>query len=254
MKSKVIRILKVLFFAYIAICGALYFLQDFLIYHPQERAVSSEKSTLHLQSSGENIVITTSIKPSEKAIIYFGGNAEDVSINLSEFEQVFPNYSLYFMHYRGYGGSSGKPSEENIHKDAIALYELVNKNHPEISIIGRSLGSGVATRLASKKTISKLVLVTPFNSIEEIAQQKYPFVPISLLLHEKYKSWQYAKNVKAPTTILMAEKDNVIPNISTEKLYTNFPPGVANIVLIKDVGHNSISESEKYYPILKQAI
>jgi len=253
-KRKIFVVLKASAFVYVGLCAALYFLQDSFIYYPQERAVLSEKSTMHLRTEDADIVVTTSIRPGKKAIIYFGGNAEDVSLNLSDFERVFPDYSLYFMHYRGYGGSTGNPSEEKIYGDVVALYELVKQRHEEVSLVGRSLGTGLAVRLASERPISRLVLVTPYNSIEELAKERYPFFPVSLLLHETYRSWLYAKNVKVPTTILMAERDEVVPNDNTIKLYSNFQPGIATIVLIHGVGHNSISANERYYWELKQAM
>ncbi len=254
MKKIAYTALRVMVSVYIGLCAVLYFLQDSLLYYPQGRAVSSDASTLHLKSQDADIVITTSVRSGDKAMIYFGGNGEDVSLSLGDFEQAFPDHSLYLMHYRSYGGSTGKPSEENIHADAVALYELVKQSHADISLIGRSLGTGVAAHLASERPVSKLVLVTPYNSIEEIAVESYPLFPVSLLLRDKYRSWQYAKDIKAPTTILMAELDRVIPKSSTLKLYNSFKRDSAKMVVIKGVGHNSISASERYYPVLRQAL
>lgn len=254
MKRLAYSLLRIIIASYIGLCVVLYLFQDALIYHPQPRAVSEPGSTLKLKTEDTDIIVTTEIKPGNKAIIYFGGNAEDVSRNLESFKQTFPNHSLYLMHYRGYGGSSGEPSEERNYQDAVKLYDLIKKDRSEISLIGRSLGSGIATHLASIRPVSKLALVTPYYSIEEIAQQQYPFVPVSLLLKDKYQSWQYAKQIKAPTTIIMAEGDRIIPNSSSEKLYSQFQPGIAKLVSIKGAGHNRISAKRSYYSALAQAV
>jgi hypothetical protein len=254
MKKQLLEIFFYSILVYAVACLALYLLQNHLIFHPQERAVKDPQNTMHLQTPDADIVVTRLIRPGTKAIIYFGGNAEDVSRSLQEFKEQFPEYSLYLMHYRGYGGSTGSPSEEMIYQDSLKLYEEVKKEHKEISVIGRSLGTGFAVHLASERPIQKLVLVTPYDSMETMATYNYPYIPVKLLLHEKFNSYLYAKKVSVPTTILMAENDEVIPASSTKNLYANFKPGIAGLVLIKDAGHNSISSSENYYPIVRQAI
>jgi pimeloyl-ACP methyl ester carboxylesterase len=112
-----------------------------------------------------------------KALIYFGGNAEDVSRSLPGLSQAFPDYALYLLHYRSYGGSSGTPSEEAIQRDATALFDRAHAEHPQTVVIGRSLGSGVAVRLASQRPASRLILITPYDSFQEIAASHYPALP-----------------------------------------------------------------------------
>jgi esterase/lipase len=254
MKKLLLEISAYSVIIYAVICLALYFLQNYLIYYPQDRAIKDPQYTMHIQAEGADIVVTRLIRPGTKAVIYFGGNAEDVSLNFQEFQKQFPEYSLYLMHYRGYGGSTGSPSEEMIYQDALLLYEEVKNTHKEISVMGRSLGTGFAVHLASEKPIQKLVLVAPYDSMETIAGNNYPFIPVKLLLHEKFNSYQYAKKVTAPTTIIMAENDGVIPASSTKNLYANFRSGIAGLVVINGAEHNNISSNENYYSIVRQAI
>ena len=83
------------------------------------------------------------------------------------------------MHYRGYGGSSGKPTEHDLRQDALAVYNYVSTRHSEILLVGRSLGSSIAIGVAAQVNPTGLVLITPFDSIQNIAKQVVPFLPNS---------------------------------------------------------------------------
>ena len=184
----------------------------------------------------------------------FGGNAEDVSRNLPEFAEAFPEYAVYLLNYRGFGGSSGSPSEAAIAEDALALFDQVYASHPQVSLIGRSLGSGVAVRLASQRPVQQLILVTPYNSLEEIAAQQYPWVPVKWLLKDRFESGKYAAHIRVPTLLLAASDDEVIPRASTERLLENFPQGVAVLRVVPDSGHNSISDRAQYLQWMKDVL
>ncbi|MCL6417703.1 lysophospholipase [Aestuariirhabdus sp. Z084] len=252
MKKASLRLLLTGTLGYVVLCTALYLLQDNLLYFPRDRAITDDRYTLLIPTDAGNTLITSDIKSTGKAILYFGGNAEDVSVNLSAFQRTFPDYSLYLMHYRGYGGSDGSPAEEPIYRDASALYDLVSNNNREIVLIGRSLGSGVATRLAAHKQPSQLILITPYSSIEDVASERYWIFPVPWLIKDKYLSWRYAQSVTATTSILVADNDTVIPNSSTLKLYDHFPQGLATLHAFENAGHNSISADPKYYRLLDE--
>jgi uncharacterized protein len=183
--------------------------------------------------------------------IYFGGNAEDVSRSLPTLDQTFPDRSIYAMNYRGYGGSTGKPSEAALITDALALFDHVHMDHRNIIVVGRSLGSGVAVHLASERPVERLVLVTPYDSILNIAASQFPYFPVRWLLQDKFESWRYAPKVTAPTRLIAAEYDEVIPLASTRALVECFPASLAALTVIPAVGHNTISESPKYVALLK---
>jgi pimeloyl-ACP methyl ester carboxylesterase len=125
--------------------------------------------------------------------------------------------------------------------DALALFEHVRAKHPQVTLVGRSLGSGIATRLASMKAVERLVLVTPYDSMAGAASHHFPWLPVRLLLRDRYDSASYAPQVNAPTTILAAARDEVIPLSSSEALYRRFRPGVATYHVVPGVGHNDIS-------------
>jgi uncharacterized protein len=187
-----------------------------------------------------------------EALIYFGGNAEDVSLNLPDFSQAFPNHAIYLLHYPGYGGSAGCPSEKSIMAAAFALFDTVHAMHPDVVVIGRSLGTGVAVQVAAARPIVRLVLVTPFDSLTDVAAAHFPFIPVRWLLSDKYDSWKYAPQVTAPTRIIVAGKDEIIPRATTERLGTRFKAGNVSRIVIPNVGHNAISDDPEYLSLLSQ--
>jgi pimeloyl-ACP methyl ester carboxylesterase len=239
---------------YLAVCAAMFAFQRSLLYYPQPRLVTAAAATMVLRIQGSQLIVTVRPHGGPKALIYFGGNAEDVSASLESFSKAFPEYALYLLHYRGYGGSEGSPSEPANHSDALALFQNVHAQHPDVAVIGRSLGSGVAVRLASEVPVSRLLLVTPYSSIKEIAAAQYPYVPVKWLLLDRYESWKYAPRIRVPTTIIAAENDEVIPRSSTEKLLAGFPAGIASMQVIADVGHNDIDTASAYLRTCQAAL
>lgn len=238
-------------FVYLALCVALFAFQRSMIYFPQPRSSDRGVATMALLVDGAELVITTRMRSGPDALVYFGGNAEDASYNLPALSAAFPQHAVYLMNYRGYGGSSGKPSEAALFADALALFDRIRSAHQQISVVGRSLGSGVAVYLASQRPVARLVLVTPYDSIQEIAASQFPFFPVRWLLRDKFESWKYAARIDVPTLLVAAENDEVIPRSSTEALLARFGAGVAALKVIAGTGHNTISESPEYIPLLQ---
>ena len=236
---------------YGAICLALFAFQRSLIYYPQPRSNQAGITLVTLPVGADSVLVSTRPNAGPDALIYFGGNAEDVSRDMPDFAATFPNDAIYLLHYPGYGGSSGKPTEQSISAAALSLYDHVHAEHQNIVVVGRSLGTGVAVRLASLRPVERLVLVTPYDSLIDPAAQQYPYVPVRLLALDRFDSWKYAPKVTAPTRIIVAEDDEVIPRSSTERLRTRFSKGIASEVVVPDVGHNSISGSPNYWSLLK---
>ncbi len=251
------RIVVILFLTvaalYLGFCLLLFVTQRSLIYLPQPSALGSPATTFRL--AGVEVEVLVSVRPREgaKALLYFGGNAEDVSRSLPSFSEDFPEHAIYLLHYRGFGGSGGAPSEEAIQRDALALFDVVYAEHPEVLVVGRSVGSGVAVRLASQRPVSRLVLVTPLYSLEELAARAYPFIPVRWLLRDKFESWRYAPLVAAPTVLVVAENDEIVPRAGAERLHASFGKGVARLRIIPGARHNTISESPRYLEALKGA-
>lgn len=244
------RMLLLIIVIYLAVGVLLYIKQRSFIYFPTQ-AVAHKFDELAFDNAG---VSTSSIllnKGQNRAIIYFGGNAENVAFTAPEFEQEFGAYSVYLVNYRGYGRSEGSPSETELFSDALALYDQLMLTHERVFVIGRSLGSGVASYVASQRSVQKLVLVTPFDSIQSIAQKQFPIYPMSILLKDKFNSVARAGNINSDILILAAENDNIVRRYHTDKLVASLVNSAPEVVFIEDTGHNDISQYSKYYQSMR---
>ena len=238
---------------YAAACLALFLLQRSLIYFPPSVAAYPAPSTWTLDVPGAVVKVSERPLAGERALLYFGGNAEDVTASLPLLDAAFPQHALYLLHYRGYAGSSGKPTEAALVADALALFDRMAHRHKEVVVIGRSLGSGVAVQVASRRPVARLVLVTPFDSLQSLAAGQFPWFPVRWLLTDTYASVQYAPRVAAPTLIVAAAHDDIVPLHSTRRLAAGFAPGLATLRIIDGAGHNSISDSPDYLAALAWA-
>ncbi len=133
-------LLSLLLVVYLGLCLALFAWQRSLIYFPQPRSIQAPQNTFNFQVPGADLVVTIRPTTGSKALLYFGGNAEDVALNLPSLSQAFPGYAIYLLHYRSYGGSTSSPTEADIHTDALALFDRVQKQHPNVLVMGRGLG------------------------------------------------------------------------------------------------------------------
>lgn len=223
-------ILKKLFFTsiqliligYIVVIAYFYFMQDNYIYYPQKITKAYADTIIKSDKNIEEVIIETADKSKlhglfsknyTKAplVIYFGGNAEEVSYLVKD--QKFKGYSILTMNYRGFGLSEGKPSEKNFFSDALKIYDYaikrpdIDKNN--IVIMGISLGTGVAIYVVSKRNCKAVILTSPYDSINSVAQEQMPFLPIELISKNKFNSRALAPQIKYP---LLAKNDTTIPN------------------------------------------
>ena len=249
MRKALLGLTSLLLATYLALCTGLYLMQQSMMYYPQPAA--SDTPWIGLPGSDAQVRVAVHEDSGAEAVVYFGGNAEDVSRTLPELRQAFPGRALYLLHYRGYGGSAGEPGEVALARDALALFDLAQARHAQVDLIGRSLGSGLAVRVASQRPVRRLVLVTPYDSLQEIAADLYPWMPVRWLLRDKYESWRYAPRVRAPTVLIEAEHDQVIPRASTRQLLGRFAPGVAQLVVVPGADHNSVSDDPRYPGLLR---
>lgn len=226
-------------------CYLLWKNQRSYIYFPV-RGRQADVPALVLPRGDLKLMVSTRELPGPEAVLYLGGNAEDVSRAVPQLAGEFPQAAIYALHYRGYGGSGGSPTEAALLGDTLALFDRIHRDHVQVRVIGRSLGSGLAVHLASVRDVQKLVLVTPYDSIAGIAARQFPYFPTDWLLKDRYDSWKYAAQVKVPTLLILAEHDQVIPRESSLRLLDAFAPGVAQAVMIRGVGHNDISQSADY--------
>lgn len=222
---------------YGAICLALFVAQRSFLYHP--RPAADPSSRLELQVAGTRVLVAHRPHPGPRALLYFGGNAEDVSLTRAQLAALLPDTALFLMHYRGYGGSGGQPSEPALRADAHALYAHVAERYSAITVVGRSLGTGPAVHLAATQPVERLVLLVPFDSVLAVAQGALPWLPVPLLLRDRWDAAAQAQQVRAPTTIVAAARDVVVPLRHAEALQRAFATGVAELVVVPDLQHNT---------------
>ncbi|HUG03391.1 MAG TPA: alpha/beta hydrolase [Steroidobacteraceae bacterium] len=232
--------------AYVVICLLLFAGQRSHIYYPVRESNPEGAQYIRMQGAGADLKVWVVRRPGPRAIIYFGGNAEDVAYNLGGFAAAFPGHSLYLVNYRGYGGSSGEPTESGLTSDAVAVFDEVTEQHSVISVIGRSLGSGVAAHLASVRDVHRLVLVTPFDSLVNVAGAHFRYFPVSLLMRDRYDAGRLVPSIRAPVLIIIAANDEIIPRARSDALAAAFGPARARVTVLEDVGHNDIDGRPQY--------
>jgi len=247
-----IAFIKLLLLAYLTFGVLLFINQRDLLYAPTDKTDHIFNEIIfHNDQESINVIVVNDKK--EKAIVYFGGNGDTVARSAFAFDRFFPEHTVYLVNYRGYGGSSGEPTEKGIYSDAIAIFDKIRAEHSDISVLGRSLGSGVATYLAAKREFGKLVLITPYDSAQSMVQERFPMYPMSILLKDKYDSVSRAKDIEAKTLVLIAEKDSVITIKHSQKLIEAFSPSQnVDVKIIEGAGHNNILQDDRYYHVLQK--
>ncbi len=253
MTKMIKKISILLLLGYVGMGLFLYINQRDFLYFPTPD-ISTPYGRMVLENEGALINVLVLNEGYENAILYFGGNAESMAQSSDYIAQQFPAFTVYLMDYRGYGGSTGEPTEKGLYSDALKLYDMIKPKHDRISIGGRSLGSGIATYVATHREVSKLALITPFDSIVNVAQGRYPIYPVALLLHDKYDSAARAKEISAKTFIVIAQNDRIIIKERTQQLIDAFDPLQLEVTIIENRGHGDISSDAEYYKIMQDFI
>jgi len=191
--------------------------------------------------------------PKSPLIIYFGGNAEDMTGVLEDpfFDLTrFRPCALLLVNYRGYGQSQGQVGEKQFCKDAVFLYDhFANQDEIDktsIIAMGRSLGTGVAVYLASQRTLKGIILVSPYDSITNVARELYPYVPVSAFIRHPFDSASLASAVKTPLLALTAAVDSTISAERSRALIVKWG-GPVNHINIPQADHNDLNLSKLYW-------
>ena len=240
--------------AYASLCALLFFTQRSQLYFPTPETTRRDVPVLRVTSGAVAlriwIVGDRASDPSAPALLYFGGNAEDVAGDIEPFRAAFPQRAVYLVNYRGYGGSSGSPTEDGLVADAEAIFDAVRARHPSgpIAVMGRSLGSGVAVHLASQRPVERLVLVTPFDSLVNVARTHFRWLPVGILMRDRFDSAATVRSgaVRAPSLVVIATDDEIVPAVRGEALARAFPPDQVTVMRIAGAMHNSIDLFPQY--------
>lgn len=240
----------------------IYVAQDRLIYFPQRLDERVALGVQRLYPRSEAFELSTDVGvrlrgwlidgPAQypwPLVIYFGGNAEELSWLVPEFSRV-PDWAALLVNYRGYGLSEGRPSETNLYRDALALYDQVTRRSEIESklvvVMGRSLGTGVATYLASQRPVAGVVLISPYDSLVQVGREAYPFLPVGLLLRQRFDSISRAPSIHAPLLALVAARDEIVRPERSRELVQSWA-GPTRLEMFGDVDHNSIQSHPEYW-------
>ncbi|WP_413290589.1 alpha/beta hydrolase [Bdellovibrio sp. HCB337] len=257
-----LSILKVLFVITLIYFAALYFSQERIIFYPEKIEPEYtfrfknkfEEKWLQVQDSKVHSLYFEA--PNAPGIIlYFHGNggALDTWGELASDYVDQTGWSIWIVDYPGYGKSSGKiTSEAQLHEMAAIMYDEAKKFAPNQKVVlyGRSLGSGLATRLASEKTVDGVVLETPYFNIRDLAYFYYPYVP-SFILRYKFSSNEWVKNIKSPILFIHGTDDRIIPYAEGKKLF-DMTPGPKEFFTIEGGQHNALPTYSEYWKTLKR--
>lgn len=245
-----VKIALFLAIAYGVIAVAAFIAQRKLMYFPDRERLSPESYGLvgveeRVISSPEGAQLVTwfaRAQPGQPTILYFHGNAGNLG-NRSERirKYVARGLGMMMLSYRGYGGSTGTPSERNNFADARLAYEALRKEgvKPEdIILYGESLGTGVAVQLAAQVPVAGVVLDAPYTSIVEVAADAYPYLPVRWFLFDRYETMSYLKDVHVPILVIHGEDDRIIPVKMGRAVYAA-ANGPKEIVTFPGAGHSN---------------
>ena len=247
------------------IAASLYFFQEKLIFRPTTLSqdftfnFSNPFEELFLKSEDDAVINAIHFKTENPngVILYFHGNAGDLSRwgKITEFF-VEKNYDVFVMDYRTYGKSKGALSEQALYSDAQMCYNYVISRYSEseITVYGRSLGTGMATYLASKNNPKQLILETPFYSLNDVAKHRFSLFPTKKLLKYNFPSYKYVQDINCPISIFHGTDDGVIPYASSEKLFNSMNQKDKMFFTIENGEHNNLSEFDSYRKQIKKIL
>ena len=248
-----------------AVCLLVYLRQDRLLFYPQRLSEADARAVEKTAPRSERFELMaadgTYLRgwlvrgPSPgpwPLVIYFGGNAEEISWLLPEFSRV-PACATLLVNYRGYGLSDGLPSEAALFNDALEVYDKIvqrpDVDARRVMVMGRSLGTGVAIYLASQRPIAGAVLISPYDSMVAVAHSVYPFLPVGLLLRHRFESDRRAPSIHAPLLALAAAQDTVIPPERSKRLVEKWG-GATRFEVLDGVDHNTIAMHPHFWPLV----
>ena len=210
---------------------SIYFLQRKLLYHPAVDNYLNEKNLNHkiqkIYVKSDNDLIGWYHKKNKnfKTLLFFHGNAgrlENRIYKLNEISNLDLNYLI--VAYRGFSGNGGRPSELGLYKDANQSKKWLNQNgvrDEDIILYGESLGTAIAIDLGQNFKLAGIILESPFISMTKLAKKYYPFLPINLLLKDKYENLKKIKNINFPVLVMHGKKDKIVPFSMGKTIFEN---------------------------------
>jgi pimeloyl-ACP methyl ester carboxylesterase len=243
----------------------LFFFQERLLFFPQRISLDRNDS-LRSRNDTEELELPMSdgmtmrgwlVKKAPhtplKLLFYYGGNAEEVSRMVEE-SGKFGGYSMVLVNYRGYGKSDGKPGEETLKRDALEIFDVISKR-PDVDatntvLMGRSLGTGIAVYVAASRSHAGVILVSPYDSMANVAKRHYPFFPVDLLLRHRFESVRLAPAIISPVLLLVASEDSIVPKSHSQAL-AEYWSGKVDYCEVGRADHNTIDLHPLYWKAIQ---
>lgn len=244
-------VLGIVLVIYLGAIALLYAKQRSLLYFPQFTREPVVEPDFSLEVDGATLRGWVVNPGQPRALLYFGGNAQDLSFGLDTVADWAPGHTVYLVAYRGFGRSTGEPSEAALVADAVALFDFAAARHDSVDVYGRSLGSGVAVQVADLRPVRRLALITPFDSVLRVGQALYPIAPLEWLLHDRFESHLRAPRLRMPTLVVIADRDEVIPPAHSEALVAAFPTP-PQVLRLPEARHADVQEFPEYAETLRR--
>lgn len=253
--KSIVKWLSGLVTVYLLVGLLTYFFQDSLLFHPQPVAkdyhypFEQSFEELNLPHDGNNLnIIKFQPEESRKGIVlFFHGNMNNV-YHYSKYVDIFlrNGYALWMIDYPGFGKTTGKRTEAILYEQAEVMYTLAVKvaSADSLVIYGKSIGTGVASYLASKAPCRRLILETPYRSIHAVASHYFPMYPVRRMIRYHLPTEQYLHRVGAPVSAIHGTNDRVIPYVESVKLKEAHP--TMQLITVAEGGHNNLSEYKNF--------
>ncbi|MEM7371950.1 MAG: alpha/beta fold hydrolase [Bacteroidota bacterium] len=255
-----LTILIIIAAVYALLCALFYFFQHYFFFRPEilpshftyKYPFDFEEKTFEMEDGGTINSIYFRVPNSRGVVYYLKGNSRSIK-GWGKFAKDFlgNGFDFFMMDYRGFGKSRGKRTESILYNDAQHLYRwlLTQYEEDKIVVYGRSLGSGIATRVASWNHPRMLILDSPYFSFTYNIKRFGWYLPLKLLLRYKIRSDQFIKAMRAPVHIIHGNKDGLIPIRNSHKLVEVDPENV-RLYTIEGGGHNNLPDFPEYYECL----
>lgn len=255
-----LKILIVSALVYLGLALFTFFFQHYFFFRPEilpanfvfNYPFDFEEKTFDMEDGGQVNSVLFKVPNSRGVVLYFKGNSRSIK-GWGKFSKDFISngYDFFMFDYRGFGKSRGKRNETRLFNDGQQLYKHLSKIYSEdkIVIYGRSLGSGIAARIASWNNPRLLILDSPYYSFYHDIRRYAFWLPLKWILRYPIRTDQFIKKVQAPVFIIHGDKDRLIPIKHSHRLVNSYPSGI-QLFTIEGAGHNNLPAFPEYHEIL----
>ena len=245
----------------VAVPAAAWLGQEKLIFFPQPAA-----GTSHLPAGTQPLEVRArdgtrlagffvpASAPGAPVLLFFGGNAEEISWTLAD-DRWPVGYARAGVNYRGYGASEGRPGEALLIEDARSVLDAIaarpDVDPARIVVVGRSLGTGIAVRVAAERNVRGAILVSPYDSLVEVGRTHYPWLPVAWLLKHPFDAVASARRATVPMLVVVAGRDAIIPVERSRALHAAWA-GPKSWVSLDDRGHNDLADDPEFWASIRR--